>query len=129
MKLLTIAALTSAALVATLTASAQTVTTVTFTTVDSVEVNPFLFVQGSYNIAGKIVGVPEGQPAPQTYGYLFGSSTSEVSIQHATRCERLAMLALNRPGRFNFVLTSNGGSVTVDNVVFLSSPTCKLVRR
>jgi hypothetical protein len=129
MKMPTFAALAGAALVTTATATAaEAGSTVTFTAIDSFEAIESIYsATGVSGTGGKVVGVLEGQPTPQTYGFFFTSS--EQSIQQVSRCERLILMAINRPGRYSLVLASKHPDIPgLDGIVYLERPTCKLVR-
>ena len=77
--------------------------TVLFETVDSFET-----IGGSQ---ATIVGIVQGETAPRSFLVLMGNAA-------ITRCDRLALLAMNRPGRFIF---------SFDNTSDAS--TCRLTRR
>jgi len=78
-------------------------TTVVFTAVDAVSLR-------SSGI--QITGVPEGAAAPVT------STWSVYSASYAEACERYALLAMERPGRYRLEVLSSGSSLQY----------CRLVR-
>lgn len=81
-------------------ASAQTTPpTYVFTAVDSVEIS-----NGGYTF--RVTGLVQGENVPRTvemYSDFYLSQSSD-SNQPSTRCERMALLAMNKPGRYLFEL-------------------------
>jgi hypothetical protein len=65
----------------------------TFDTVDAVEI-----VNGSDTLV--VTGILVGQTTPTTLSFYF------VGV----RCERLAVIAMSKPGKFRFGIGSSGGS-------------------
>jgi hypothetical protein len=67
--------------------------TTTYDTVDAVEVLADQI---------KVTGIISGQGAPSTTLYgIVGSGSTDVA---ASRCDRLALLAMSKPGKFRFAL-------------------------
>jgi hypothetical protein len=62
-----------------------------FTAVDSVEA-----YSGSSFSGGTVVGVLEGQSTPQSVSYGFSSPVNP--------CERMALMAMQKPGRYLFTI-------------------------
>ena len=86
--------------------AAATVTyTYVFDTVDAFEIDP-----NTYYFT--LTGIPSGQTAPVTQTIFF------ISQQIAQRCERLALLAMSKPGKYQLHIGAN-----------TSNTGCKLVRR
>lgn len=61
-------------------------------------------------VTGIISG--DGSPSTRTYGLLF--STPDIS----SRCERFALLAISKPGKFEFAIVNHGSYFT-----------CKIIAR
>jgi hypothetical protein len=66
--------------------------TVVFETVDSFETVG--------RTQARIEGIVQGETAPQSFSVFF--TTNEAAV----RCDRLALMAMNRPGRFLFSFDS-----------------------
>ena|ERR1041384_621210 len=56
----------------------------------------------------RVTGIISGQGASSTTDYNLISG-SVGSVDYAARCDRLALLAMSKPGKFQFVITSTGG--------------------
>jgi hypothetical protein len=84
-----------------------------YDTVDAVET----LTVGS-NVAIQISGIISGDSTPTTTTYILRGSSS--GTDQANRCDRMALLAMSKPGKFQFVLVGPGGS-TFSN--------CKLIVR
>jgi len=84
--------------------------TVTFDTVDAVEIN-----NGTNSTATFIVvtGILAGASTPTTMSFTFGTTTA-IGLH----CERLAMIAIAKPGKYQFAIGSNS-----------SSAACRLILR
>ena len=52
----------------------------------------------------RVTGIISGQGAPSTTDYNLITS-SAASVDYAARCDRLALLAMSKPGKFQFVIT------------------------
>ena len=65
----------------------------------------------------KITGIVAGQSEPSSVQLIFGIGNEA----RAERCERLALLAMAQPGRFEFVAIETPGSAVQDS--------CKLAVR
>ena len=77
-------------------------------------------VQGS-TIA--VTGIVAGQGAPSTTRYIINSSSGTgtgFTDVGASRCDRLALLAMSKPGKFQFAVVDLG---------FSSRFSCKLILR
>ena len=87
--------------------------TTTYDTVDAVEV---------LSDQIKVTGIISGQGVPSTTRYSIVGSSSSPSEVAASRCDRLALLAMSRPGKFQFALVEE---------LSISSPKfgCKLIVR
>ncbi|MEO7730198.1 MAG: hypothetical protein ABIY55_04440 [Kofleriaceae bacterium] len=104
-RLATCLAIAAFTMVSTGLAAADTV----YDTVEAIETT------GARNI--KVTGIIAGQSAPTTASYsLAGSSTD---IDAGARCDRLALLAMSKPGKFQFVMV----------LVSFNVNNCKLVLR
>jgi len=87
-----------------------------FDTVDAVEIN-----NDFANATVVVTGLRPGGSVPITVIFTFGNSESATNIDTAARCERLAVIAMSKPGKFQFAIGSNtGGS---------SGGGCKLILR
>lgn len=67
-----------------------------FDTVDAVEI---LDGTASTGQVIKITGIQTGQSAPGTFQFSFGTK-----VDAATRCERMASIAMAKPGKFRFLI-------------------------
>jgi hypothetical protein len=60
----------------------------------------------SVSVGGRriiVTGIISGQTAPSTFQYtIFDESTSSGTTDAANRCDRLALLAMSKPGKFRF---------------------------
>jgi hypothetical protein len=90
-------------MVAALAAPAAANQDVTFETVD--EVSRGFFAGG---LELQIGGVPQGQSEPFLL-HAFVESFGGVLEDLATNCERMALLAMSRPGRYLLRITTIGG--------------------
>jgi hypothetical protein len=124
MKPLKLAALAALTLVSSTAAWAETNggdTDYVFSTVDTVDVKATMN-GGNPTSEGAITGILDGQVAPQTVRFMY--------LPNPSPCERMALMALQKPGRYFFAMKGylstgpgpNGGS-------YLSAPSCRLVRR
>ncbi|MCE9673638.1 hypothetical protein LY474_38125 [Myxococcus stipitatus] len=70
-----------------------------------------------------VTGVLRGETVPRSFTFsYYAGTTSGDSINLASRCDRLALLAMARPGVFLLEMVHNGSN--------LSSPSsCRLIRR
>jgi hypothetical protein len=64
----------------------------TFDTVDAVEITN---LGGDNNNIIIVTGILAGQTTPTTQTFVFGSA-----VDHARQCERFALIALSRPGKY-----------------------------
>ena len=80
--------------------------TLVYDTVDSVELN-----LDSSQVTIVIVGIPAGGSTPLSRTFGFGPTSSAVSFPAASRCERLALATISRPGKYQFSIgvNNNGG--------------------
>lgn len=67
----------------------------------------------------KVTGVLDGESDAKTITVYFYSGSSST-VDQVAACERLALLALTRPGQFRFEIEGNAGGTTV--------AACKLAR-
>jgi hypothetical protein len=65
-----------------------------------------------------VQGIRSGQPDPSSATYDFGGNADS-----ATHCERLALMAMSKPGKYQFAIGSAGGSGSQGG-----QGTCRLVR-
>ena len=86
---------------------------VSYDTVEAVQASTI----GS-NVAIQISGIVSGESTPTTTTYFVRPSTSGTDL--GSRCDRMALLAMSKPGKFQLVLVGPGGS---------SFSNCKLVLR
>jgi hypothetical protein len=102
---------------ASLAASAATPTLpVVFVAVDRYLVTPNRWVE--------VTGLVEGESTPRTVYFFVGSEDYKQSLSSpATRCEKLALLAMASPGKFKLELS---GIIT--NADPNSYPSCALTR-
>jgi len=107
-------ALSSVALRADAVGPLPTTSSVTYETVDAVEVEGVWIT---------VTGILVGDIAPARLGFKIAGAGQPASEAAASRCDRLALLAMSRPGKFLFNLTVSllgGGSAVFS---------CKLVAR
>jgi hypothetical protein len=79
------------------------------TTVDDVHREP----ERQYRLV--LTGIVSGEPAPRTLTIDFYSPGSSYSTPEADHCERYALMAMSRPGRYSLDVFVRGvqGDVTV----------------
>ena len=83
-----------------------------FATVDAYTVGP-----GYFNITGILVG----ETTPRVFRFSAGGNWETGSLStEASRCDRLALLAMTRPGRYLMTWTE---------ATYSSSPACTLTRQ
>jgi hypothetical protein len=71
---------------------------------------PFPAVTNVFGIA--ITGVQHGASAPSTVLFVDRATTSDTAISGQLQsCERQALVAINRPGRFSLGLLPTGGAI------------------
>ncbi|CAM3541957.1 hypothetical protein G4177_20630 [Corallococcus sp. ZKHCc1 1396] len=58
----------------------------------------------------EVTGILQGETLPRVFRFIYNTSVNADSSQHLSRCDRLALLAMNRPGRYVFEMTQGGGS-------------------
>lgn len=107
--LLTSLTLTSSALAA---ETPQTNVPYVFVTVDSYSI--------VYENVIQVTGVLQGENTPRTLEFAFRYFSSYDASQHVSRCDRLALLLMNKPGAYLLELTFKGNS---------EMGSCKLTRR
>jgi hypothetical protein len=86
----------------------------TFDTVDSVQLRT-TGSNGSSHMYLVIQGIPAGGSTSTSQEFDFGNitnSTANQTTELATHCERLALLAMSKPGKFRFAITSNATTNT-----------------
>ncbi|QDF07802.1 hypothetical protein BHS04_32065 [Myxococcus xanthus] len=84
-----------------------------FTTVDSYTVQ----LEGTI----EITGVLQGEASPRTLTFSAPNNTQNSAVAYRDRCDRLALLAMTKPGAYLFT-TSSGGSISYHQFA------CKLTR-
>ncbi|NOJ95317.1 hypothetical protein D7W82_31240 [Corallococcus sp. CA049B] len=82
--------------------------TYVFTSVDAYSVGPTTF-----DVTGTLVG----ESTPRTFRFWSGG---DYAVE-ASRCDRLALLAMTRPGRYLFSWSHE--------IAYISPPTCTLTRQ
>lgn len=95
---LTAVALVLAALVAAPRVAAAETVFAAYDTIDAYDVRP--------NGGIRITGILAGASAPTTTLYNVGSSST--TTDNSMRCDRLALLAMTKPGKFQFFLIEDG---------------------
>lgn len=85
---------------------------------------PYVFVTvDSYTIWQltniQVTGLLLGESTPRTLTFYLGGSTTIDPSQHLSRCDRMALLAMSKPGAYRFELVK--GQTTNDL-------TCRLTR-
>ncbi|HEY0477104.1 MAG TPA: hypothetical protein VGD37_06250 [Kofleriaceae bacterium] len=92
-----------------------------YDTVDSVEVNNSDFNFGSAPATVVVVGILAGGTTPSSRTYNFGNNNSVPgAVDTAMHCQRLAVVAMSKPGKFQFAI-GPGPGVTAHG--------CKLILR
>ncbi|MFP2957944.1 hypothetical protein ACLEPN_08965 [Myxococcus sp. 1LA] len=82
-----------------------------FTTVDAVQ---------AYSLSGfEVTGILEGEATPRTITFWPEHGNYESQQGFGARCDRMALLLMTRPGRFQ---------LTVEMPSFYQATTCKLTR-
>ena len=95
--------------------SRLTLADVAYDTVDAVQTSTV----GS-NAAIQISGIVSGDSTPTTTTFILRPSSS--GTDQANRCDRMALLAMSKPGKFQFVLVGPGGSTFSNCKVILRTP-------
>ena len=72
-----------------------------YDTVDSVEIDNRGGLQGPFLV---LTGIPAGLTTPVTTSYSFNSSGFPASLDIAMHCHRLALVAMSKPGKFQFAI-------------------------
>lgn len=99
---------------------AAAIATDVYDTVDSVEIdNSNSSLSGSPPTL-QVTGIPAGATTPVTRTYTFFASAAGVGVDTAMHCHRLAVVAMSKPGRFQFAI----GQGTVSGN---SARGCKLI--
>jgi hypothetical protein len=88
---------------------------------------PYVFVTvDDYTIesayAVDITGILQGESTPRTLRFTFYSSVVDYS-QHQSRCDRMVLLAMTRPGRYLLQMTQGAEDSSGTNA------RCKLTRK
>jgi hypothetical protein len=91
-------------------ARAQLVTSFAFTTVDSVAIQNGRFI---------VKGVVQGDAAASEHFFNFGSSLVVNSDGTIDACNRMALMAMSKPGQYLFEMTASSG---------FNVPLCRLTR-
>ena len=98
-------------------AGASAVISVVFDTVDFVEIR----TDDARNLFLLVRGIPSGQSTPSTGTFNFGNYNTTFGVDPAdaaTRCERLALIAMSKPGKYQFGIglqnLSGGNRPSVD---------------
>lgn len=86
---------------------------------------PYVFVTvDSYSVVHangiEVTGILQGENTPRTLEFEFPSFSSYDASQHVSRCDRLALLLMNKPGAYLLEVTFKGQWET---------GSCKLTRR
>jgi hypothetical protein len=83
--------------------SAAAAVTDFYDTVDSAEINKRDSGAGS-NPTLLVRGILAGGTAPITRSYVFTGTTNLEGLETAMHCHRLAVLAMSRPGKYQFAI-------------------------
>ncbi|NMO22015.1 hypothetical protein HPC49_37915 [Pyxidicoccus fallax] len=84
---------------------------------------PYVFqTVDSYNVVNhievEVTGILQGESAPRTVSFWYNLGNID-SAGHLTRCDRMALLAMNKPGLYLLEMTQTNTSVA----------RCRLTRR
>lgn len=90
-----------------------------YDTVDAIEV---LSGSGVTVPSITITGIISGQSAPSQLTYRIESPTTNTNADGASRCDRLALLAMSKPGKFQLAMNTSTNS-------FATTFNCKLIVR
>jgi hypothetical protein len=63
-------------------------------------------VQTRSNSSIVVTGIIAGQGTPTTTSYSLGLSSTSSGVDPAARCDRLVLLAMSKPGKFQLVMVS-----------------------
>lgn len=91
-----------------------------YDTVDSAEVNNADSNFGN-NPTLTVVGIPAGGTTPFSRTYFFSGPLSPATLDTAMHCQRLAVIAMSRPGKFQFAIGPGPSSGSAHG--------CKLILR
>jgi len=89
--------------------------TITYDTVDAVEV-----LADRISVTGIISG--QGTPSTREYTIFSSSSTTGATDVAASRCDRLALLAMSKPGKFQFAVTLLTGTGAFSCTLIVRAP-------
>ena len=81
--------------------AAATIATITFDTIDAVELNNECCGKVNLVVTGILVG--EGTPTTRTFTFQNDSAVDAAATLH---CERFAVIAMSRPGKYQFAIGS-----------------------
>jgi hypothetical protein len=58
-----------------------------------------------------VTGITVGDSTPRTttYSLVFQGTSTSITIDMSARCDRLALLAMSKPGKFQFGMVDEGG--------------------
>lgn len=100
-------------------------TTDRFDTLDSAEIDDSINNDNNSNVGLIIRGILVGGTATVTRIYIFGSQSDSVVVARVQHCHRLSVLALSRPGKYEFAIGGN----TNNGTTFPSNSGCRLTLR
>ncbi|MFP2928720.1 hypothetical protein ACLESO_26690 [Pyxidicoccus sp. 3LG] len=86
---------------------------------------PYIFeTVDSYGIVStsrfEVTGILQGESAPRTFVFSYSSAHSYDDSQHLSRCDRMALLAMSKPGFYYFEMVETH---------LYTGPICRLRRR
>ena len=84
-----------------------------FDSVDSVELN-----MDSFAVNIVIQGIPAGGSAAVTRSFFFGQAGSASDVSAASACQRTALIAMSKPGKYQFAIGRSEG---------VNAGACKLI--
>jgi hypothetical protein len=92
-----------------------------YDTVDSVEVNSD-DPNASFNVSLVVTGIPAGGSTPITKIYNFGALSTAGNFEQAAHCQRLAVVAMSKPGKFQFAIGAFASSLNHSCKLILRTP-------
>lgn len=80
-----------------------------FDSVNAVEVNNNDPNAGG-NVTLTLQGIRAGGTTPSTTTYVFSGASSPSNLDMANQCQRLAVLVMSKPGKFQFAISPSSSS-------------------
>lgn len=86
-----------------------------FDTIDTVEVNTDLGL-----VTLVIQGMPTGGSTVVTRSFNFGSTTNAASFPSASRCERMALAVISKPGKYQLAIGASANGIGACRLILVT---------